>query len=70
MSFKKQKILKKTKENFLCNNYSIFCFLWHTRKCILFFGTRDSKIFKWQIKFNCNQIKNFEKQTITFTHLK
>lgn len=50
MSFKKQKILKKSKENFLCNNYSIFCFSWHTRKCILFFGTRDSKIFKWQIK--------------------
>lgn len=48
--FKKQKILKKTKENFLCNNYSIFCFSWHTRRHTLFFGSRDSKIFKWNLK--------------------
>lgn len=47
---KKKKILNQKKTNFFCNNFSIYSFLWHPRKQILFFSSRDSKILKWQTK--------------------
>mmetsp|Transcript_42602 Transcript_42602/g.106560 ORF Transcript_42602/g.106560 Transcript_42602/m.106560 type:complete len:452 (-) Transcript_42602:195-1550(-) len=49
--FKKCKAFEKGRKRTLFNNdFSIFSFFWHIRKATLFFGTRDSKFLKWNIK--------------------
>jgi len=54
---------------YFSNNYSIHVFSWHPRKLILFLGTKDSKIFRLEIRINGKKIK-VKKILIEFNKIK
>ncbi|AFP65352.1 regulator of epidermal growth factor receptor (nucleomorph) [Chroomonas mesostigmatica CCMP1168] len=43
------------------SNYSIYTFTWHPRKFCLFFGTRNSIFYKWDLKFGKKKKINKQK---------
>jgi hypothetical protein len=46
---------------FFSHSYSIYMCAWHPRNFSIFFGTRDSKIFKWEL--NMEKKKKKTKKT-------